>query len=79
MNTRDILKRMALAEADVDAKVAEVFGGSTTAEEAAPATFAPDTILKGRVLDMVGDDFDLLRRGHRANLGRIGPPVCTLA
>jgi len=56
MNSRDILKRLAMAEADVDARVAEVFGSGTEAIESAPATFAADTILKGRVLDMVGDD-----------------------
>ena len=57
MNTRDILKRLALPEAEIDAKVAEVFGAGTAAEDAAAvSTFAADTILKGKILDMVGDD-----------------------
>jgi small subunit ribosomal protein S1 len=56
MNSRDVLKRMALRDDDLDAKVAEVFGTGVAAEEAAPSTFAPDTILKGRILDLVGDD-----------------------
>jgi small subunit ribosomal protein S1 len=55
MNSRDILKRMAMPEAELDAKVEEVFA-TGPAVEAAVSTFAPDTILKGRILDMVGDD-----------------------
>jgi small subunit ribosomal protein S1 len=57
MNARDILKRMALPEAEIEARIGEVFGGATTAsEDAAVSTFAADTILKGRILDLVGDD-----------------------
>lgn len=55
MNSRDILKRMALPESEIDARVAEVFAAGP-AEEGAVSTFAADTILKGRILDMVGDD-----------------------
>ena len=32
-----------------------------------------------RVLDLVGDDLDLRRRGHRADLGRVGVAVGALA
>ncbi|MCE9637636.1 MAG: 30S ribosomal protein S1 [Planctomycetes bacterium] len=57
MNTRDMLKRLALTEGEVEAQVAEIFGAGEGSENAAAvSTFAPDTILKGRILDIINED-----------------------
>jgi small subunit ribosomal protein S1 len=57
MNTKEMLKRMTLPADKLDAEIREVFGGEATADGGAPVVnFEADTILKGRVIDLVGDD-----------------------
>jgi small subunit ribosomal protein S1 len=58
MNTKEMLKRMTLPQEKLDADLAEIFG-ETKPEEGAPvglANFEADTILKGRVIDIINDE-----------------------
>jgi small subunit ribosomal protein S1 len=58
MNTKQMLKRMSLPAEQVDAELRAVFGDEvpTDGGPQGVANFEADTILKGRVIDLVGDD-----------------------
>jgi small subunit ribosomal protein S1 len=58
MNTKEMLKRLTVPADRLDAELREIFGESKP-EEGAPvgiANFESDTILKGRVIDIVNED-----------------------
>jgi small subunit ribosomal protein S1 len=58
MNTKEMLKRIVVPQESLEAQLREVFGEAPV-EEGGPvgvANFEPDTILKGRVIDIVNDD-----------------------
>jgi len=58
MNTKEMLKRIVVPQDALDAQLREVFGDAPV-EEGGPvgvANFEADTILKGRVIDIVNDD-----------------------
>jgi small subunit ribosomal protein S1 len=58
MNTKEMLKRMNVPADKLDAELREIFGDQKP-EEGAPvgiANFESDTILKGRVIDIVNED-----------------------
>ncbi len=57
MNPKELLKRIDLPAERLDEEVAKVFAAAESAAgEQAVGTFATDTILKGRVLDIVNDE-----------------------
>ena len=58
MNTKEMLKRMTLPQDKLDAEIAEIFGAQSPETEGpvGVANFEPDTILKGRVIDIVNDE-----------------------
>jgi small subunit ribosomal protein S1 len=58
MNTKEMLKRIVVPQDALEAQLREVFGDAPV-EEGGPvgvANFEADTILKGRVIDIVNDD-----------------------
>ena len=58
MNTKEMLKRIVVPQDKLDAELKEVFG-DVNVEDGGPvgvANFEADTILKGRVIDIVNDD-----------------------
>ncbi len=58
MNTKEMLKRMVVPAEQLEAELREIFGDMKP-EEGAPvgiADFQADTILKGRVIDIVNED-----------------------
>src|SRR5262245_4094094 len=58
MNTKEMLKRMTVPADRLDAELREIFGEQKP-EEGGPvgvANFEADTILKGRVIDIVNED-----------------------
>jgi small subunit ribosomal protein S1 len=58
MNTKEMLKRIVVPQDALEAQLREVFGDQPV-EEGGPvgvANFEADTILKGRVIDIVNDD-----------------------
>ena len=58
MNTKEMLKRIVVPQDALEAQLREVFGDANV-EDGGPvgvANFEPDTILKGRVIDIVNDD-----------------------
>ena len=58
MNTKEMLKRMVIPQDKVDAELREVFGDEEMPEggPVGVANFEADTILKGRVIDIVNED-----------------------
>ena len=56
MNTKEMLKRMSIPAEALEAQLAEVFGAGAAEDSSTVATFEPDTILKGRVIDIVNDE-----------------------
>ena len=58
MNTKEMLKRMVVSEESIDAELLAIFG-TTKTEDGGPegvASFEADTILKGRVIDIINDE-----------------------
>ena len=58
MNTKEMLKRIVVPADALEAQLREVFG-DVNVEDGGPvgvANFEADTILKGRVIDIVNDD-----------------------
>src|SRR6185295_17395942 len=58
MNTKEMLKRVTLPQDKIDAELLEIFGEQAP-EEGGPqglVSFEADTILKGRVIDIVNDE-----------------------
>ena len=58
MNTKEMLKRMTIPQEALDAELLEIFG-ETKPEEGGPlglVNFEADTILKGRVIDIINDE-----------------------
>src|SRR5687768_14777911 len=56
MNTKEMLKRLSLPQEKLDAELHGVFGDESADSASLVGTFEPDTILKGRVIDIVNED-----------------------